>query len=76
MQLNFSIADDGPVSLGIYDEMGREIRQLFSGRSERGIHTLHWDGRDASGKIVTSGAYRCLLRAVSRTASIGMLVVE
>jgi hypothetical protein len=55
--ISFALA--GPAlgsRLEILDIVGRRVRSLHI--AERGVHTLHWNGRDRSGRDVASGVYR------------------
>lgn len=47
------------LSVGIYDVAGRRVAQLTSGAvpAERGMVTVAWDGREASGTAVSAGVY-------------------
>jgi len=45
------------VDLDIYDLRGQKVRSLFSGEKSRGTHSIIWDGRDDSGRIVPTGIY-------------------
>ena len=52
-----------PVSLVIYDLVGRRVRVLASGLRFPGTFTVEWDGNDARGQHVASGLYLCRLTA-------------
>ena len=43
--------------LEIYDVGGRLVRSLVAGRQSIGLHSAAWDGTDADGDPVASGAY-------------------
>lgn len=45
------------IRLSIHDIQGRLIRTLFRGEEGAGTHTVVWDGRDNSGRRVSSGPY-------------------
>ena len=45
------------VDLALYDVRGARVRALASGVQPAGEHTVRWDGRDAAGQSVASGAY-------------------
>ncbi len=69
--IGFSIDRPGAVHLAVYSLSGQKVRELVSGAVMRpGAHSVLWDGRDASGKAVSSGVYITRLvhdgRAVSR----------
>ncbi|MCC7261059.1 MAG: hypothetical protein IT369_00920 [Candidatus Latescibacteria bacterium] len=51
-----------PISLAVYDTLGRRVRTLVSGGVFAGPQTLSWDGRDDQGQVVGSGAYVVELR--------------
>jgi len=53
--VSFELPGDDAGSLDVYDVAGRHIRRVWSGRGGR--HDSAWDGRDESGKPVTSGVY-------------------
>ncbi len=76
VELHFALSDDGHVWLTIYDEIGREIRSLVNSKLEVGSHTLHWDGKDASGNFVSPGVYLCRLSEGGRAASVKISVVK
>lgn len=45
------------VSIKIFNINGRLVRTLLQRRTEAGYHTVQWDGRDDTGRNVTSGIY-------------------
>jgi photosystem II stability/assembly factor-like uncharacterized protein len=45
-EIMFDVADDGIVTLTIYDMLGSEIATLVSGRKARGHYTAKWDATD------------------------------
>jgi hypothetical protein len=53
----FTLADDGVVSLCIYNVMGQQVRTLVSDHRAAGYHAVTWNGRDDRGKAVASGVY-------------------
>ncbi|HDQ45484.1 MAG TPA: T9SS type A sorting domain-containing protein [bacterium] len=67
--IGFSVKDPGPVKLTVFDLLGREIRTLVDASLSPGHHTVHWDGRDDAGAVVSSGIYIYRIEAVSYTAS-------
>ena len=66
----FELSDAADVSVTIYDLAGGVVRQLDVGHRDAGYHTrrgeaVRWDGRNATGELVSSGAYVYELRAGS-----------
>ncbi len=53
----------GTLDLEVIDAAGRNVRTLVEGPVSAGIHAVAWDGNDAQGKPVASGAY--FVRAVA-----------
>ncbi|RKZ18390.1 hypothetical protein DRQ53_00610 [bacterium] len=62
-QLQFTIANTGPVKLSIYDLRGRLVATLLDGWHEAGEDSVLWDGLDQQGHTVASGVYHAVLYA-------------
>ncbi|MGB3478456.1 MAG: S8 family serine peptidase [bacterium] len=45
------------VSLKIYNILGQVVKTLTDGRTEPGIYTMYWDGRDDLDRKVSAGVY-------------------
>jgi hypothetical protein len=67
-ELRFRLDDAGPAQLSIYDLRGRLVRELVAETRAAGTYTATWDGTDASGRSVASGAYVAELRSGSKRA--------
>ena len=61
--IKFAVAEAGGVRLDIYNVAGRLVKTLVSGVISPGIHSVVWDGTDASGGSVSSGAYLIRLQS-------------
>jgi hypothetical protein len=57
LTISFTVRDPDVVRLCIYDMAGREIRQLVGARFDSGRYSIVWNGKDADGLPVPSGAY-------------------
>ena len=55
--VQFSIPVEGFVNIKVYDMLGQEVADLFSGNAQAGTYTLNWNGKDNSGNNVSSGSY-------------------
>jgi hypothetical protein len=55
--IEFALASEGPVELGVFDAAGRRVKTLAAGALGAGPHQLEWDGHDAGGRAVGSGVY-------------------
>ena len=74
VEIRFSMRQPAPVTLRIYDALGREVVGLSEAQwMPEGLHTLRWNGRDAAGRSVASGTYYYVLDAGNYRASKGMI---
>ena len=55
--ISFSLPQASHVSLEIYNLLGQKVRTLVEGAKEAGSHSVIWNGRDESGKVLSSGIY-------------------
>lgn len=55
--VQFSVPKEGFVTIKVYDMLGQAVADLYSGNALAGTYTLNWDGKDNSGKNVSSGSY-------------------
>jgi len=59
--LTFTLAQEGPITLSLYDPAGRLLTTLASGHHSAGAIERRWDGKDDSGRPLPSGVYFALL---------------
>jgi len=76
----YRLAEDGDVTLVIYDTSGREIRRFhlynqFAGEYKDKRHAIYWDGRNQSGEAVSSGVYFYSLQTAGVSSQTGKLVI-
>lgn len=74
--ISFSLKSPQPVELCIYNIKGQKLRQLLSSDLAAGTHTIDWDGRDQSGRLLSSGIYLCSLKAGSHRLVSRMAVLK
>jgi hypothetical protein len=55
--IKFSLANQGPVTIAIFDVSGRRVRTLVDDVRGAGAHQAVWDGQNDSGHAVASGLY-------------------
>lgn len=56
--ISFSLRQSAPtLELKIYNLKGQMVKNLFTGRMDKGSHSMVWDGKDEAGNIVSSGVY-------------------
>jgi flagellar hook assembly protein FlgD len=74
--ITFYLPRQTSVTLAIYNMLGQQVAILASGQLAAGLHTVHWDGRDASGRLVSSGIYLYRLNSSEFTESRKMLLLK
>lgn len=55
--LSYSLPQAGDVTLTVFNILGQNVCDLVNDYQEAGIYSVVWDGKDASGKPVSSGVY-------------------
>ena len=55
--LAYFLLEPGPARLEVFALTGQRVAVLQQGPQQAGYHRLHWDGRDAAGRLVASGMY-------------------
>jgi flagellar hook assembly protein FlgD len=56
-EINFALAETGPVALEIFNINGRVVKTLMDDIIEAGYHTISWSGFNNSGDPIASGTY-------------------
>jgi hypothetical protein len=74
--ISFSLSAPGKAELAVYSATGQKVRTLVSGNKTAGTHSVVWDGRDDSGKPVSSGVYLSRLIAGKQTVTGKMLLLR
>jgi len=74
--IRFSLAKRGKIDLEIYNLLGERIRVLADQEFTAGEHSLVWDGRDAKGKIVSSGVYFYRLKGEDYSETKKMIFIK
>ncbi len=67
--IGYEVEQAGPVTITVYDILGRAIRTLVDQHQPRGTYHIAWDGRDAGGRTVASGTYFYRLRVREAVSS-------
>ncbi len=63
-RLRFELARGGPVTLDLFDALGRRVVTLARRDFVAGAHEVGWDGRGDDGRLVANGVYFLRLRTV------------
>lgn len=55
--VSFNTAAPVSISVTVYNNVGRKVKELYRGGSSAGLNLIQWDGRDDGGQRVSSGVY-------------------
>ncbi len=64
------------ITLAIYNSLGQEVKKLYDGVIEGGVHEIYWDARDERGNPAASGQYFVHLRGNDYVKTIRMILVR
>ncbi|MBN2564587.1 MAG: family 16 glycosylhydrolase [Candidatus Eisenbacteria bacterium] len=73
--ISFDLPAGGTYDVAIFDVAGRKVR-TFTGVGAAGLNTVHWDGRDDSGRHVSSGTFFCRLQAGTHSETRKLTMVK
>ncbi|MFZ5519036.1 MAG: FlgD immunoglobulin-like domain containing protein [Candidatus Zhuqueibacterota bacterium] len=65
-----------PVEIVIYTVLGQKVRTLVDEKKPAGHYEISWDGKDASGQEVASGAYMMSMKAGNFSSTQKLLLVK
>jgi hypothetical protein len=68
-KIRFTVPQDGPVNLAVYDVAGRRIKTLVDGHCRADFYSVTWDGTNDNGSRVASGVYFYCLTAGKHSMS-------
>ena len=72
----FSLPTAAKVELALYNLAGQKLALLVAGTRQAGVYTIHWDGRDSSGRSLASGVYIYQLKAGAKTERRKLLLLR
>jgi len=67
--IRFTLSEKGKIDLSIYNTKGQIVRTLVDSIKDDGLNQVNWDGKDATGKKVSSGVYFYRITTLGRTYS-------
>ncbi len=70
--IRYGLPDPSDLSIVIYDVTGREVATLVQTQQLAGWHTVKWNGKNASGALVSTGVYFARLQAGTHAEVIKM----
>lgn len=68
--ISFYLPSAANVNLKIYTYTGKPVAHLINKKLKKGLHTLHWDGIESSGKDLPDGVYLCVLKTGMKSRTI------
>jgi len=75
--ITFTVREQGPVSLEVYNVAGQLVRTLVNDARAPGlVHTIDWNGRNNAGQQVSSGVYFYKLVAKGFTKTKKMVLLK
>jgi len=75
-RISFSLPQEGPVSLSVFNLLGARVNTLVLGTRPAGSHSVVWDGRDNRGARVPGGVYFFELKTPYKTLTAQTVVVR
>jgi len=72
----FSLSNVGNVVINVYNVRGQRVRSLLDEQREPGHHSIVWNGRDDSGRALSSGIYLYRMTAGDFTETRRMLLMK
>ena len=72
----FALPTEARITLTLFDQQGRRVRDLALGTFPAGEHGARWDGRDESGHPAPSGIYFARLETMGRALRTRFAVVR
>jgi flagellar hook assembly protein FlgD len=65
--IKFALSKSGNVKIDVYNSAGRRVVALINGTMGAGYHTVRWQRKDGSGRILPRGTYFIRLKTESIT---------
>lgn len=75
-RISFALPRQAPVSLQVFDMMGRVVATLVDGVLPAGKHTVVWNGKTSDGRLMASGLYFYTLKTEGYTATRKMMLLK
>ena len=74
--IRYELATDGPISLVVYDVLGRRVRTLIDGIARAGAYTAVWNATNDEGQNTASGLYFYRLQAGGNSETRRMALIR
>lgn len=74
--LRYSLPERSFIRINVYDQLGRKIRTLYDGYSEKGSFGIKWNSKDDNGTVVSSGIYIIKFNSEKYSSAIKALLLK
>lgn len=74
--IEFTLPEQTPVTVAVYDLMGRKVATLVDEVRSAGTHAVGWDGQSAEGKDLASGVYLMRMQAGGQSSTKRVTIVR
>ncbi|HNX91913.1 MAG TPA: T9SS type A sorting domain-containing protein [Syntrophomonas sp.] len=74
--ISFSLTQDSPIRVTIYDVNGRQVRELVERHYPAGNHQIRWDGMNDTGMSAAAGAYFYQVKCGEQTITRKMVLIK
>jgi hypothetical protein len=74
--IRFSVKEATPVTIEIYNTKGQLVKTLINEAKEAGNHSVVWNGKDNSGRSVSSGVYFYKMNAGKYSSTKKMIMMK
>ncbi|NQT24521.1 T9SS type A sorting domain-containing protein [candidate division KSB1 bacterium] len=75
-KIQYTLSENVDVTLSVVDMQGRTVQTIIKGQQQiAGSYSVHWNGKDHSGRLASSGTYLLVLRAgqIQKTQKVMMV---
>lgn len=70
--INYELSASGPIRLEVFDQIGKTVRELYSGHSESGPHHMMWN----IPSFIPSGTYFIRLKSVGVRKTSRLIIIK
>jgi len=74
--INFNLPVDSKVDVSIFNIKGQRVKTLLNEALAAGQHQIVWNGKDESGKLVSSGVFFCKIKTDTKNAVRKILLLK
>jgi flagellar hook assembly protein FlgD len=74
--ISFDLAEPGKVKLAIYNIKGQKVKTLMDCTTAPGTYECNWNGKDESGKPVSSGQYIVKLKQDKKETATKIMLLK